>query len=250
MRLMYIFGNWKMYLSHEQAKAHAQAIAGIEIPAEAAVAVFPDVLSLVEVRDSLTEADVALGAQNVAWVPQGAYTGATSAALVSEVGCEYALVGHSERRHIFGETNDAVRKKLEACLDAGITPVLCIGETAEDKEHGKQEYRLKKQLMKALDGLVLRDNQLIVAYEPVWAISQGGKGMACEPADVAKTHAWLKEEVKQYTDACIPLLYGGSTNPENVVGYTSLEDVDGVLVGHASTDAARFEAMVRAVHSS
>lgn len=240
---MYIFANWKMYLTAAEATALAQDIA---VPtSDATVAVFPNTLDFERVHD-VVGASIATGAQNVAWTPQGAYTGATSARLFKEAGATYALVGHSERRHVFGESNEDVRKKLEACIDAGLIPVLCIGETKEDLDNDKKEYRLKKQLMKACEGLDGIET-LIVAYEPVWAISKGGVGESCSPEQAEKTHLWIKNELKQYTNADIPVIYGGSVKAENVVSFTSLPSVEGVLIGSASTRADSFKAILSAV---
>ena len=208
------------------------------------LAVFPSTLALREVTMSAKDTEFAVGAQNVAWVPKGAYTGAVSAQMFSDVGCHYALVGHSERRHVFGETNDDVRKKIEACLETNLIPVVCIGETEDDLEAGKREYRLKKQLMKAFENLELNGGKVVVAYEPVWAI---GTGKACDPATPQEVHAFLKTELKQYFDADITVLYGGSVKAENVVSYVALGAIDGVLVGGASARLDSFTELIRAV---
>jgi len=248
--MKYIFANWKLYLNTEESRALGAQIADIDIDKNSMrVVVFPNALVMSDVRSMIDKTDTALGAQNINWAPQGAYTGALSATLYSEVGCSYALVGHSERRYIFGETNDAVRQKIEACLDAGLTSVLCVGETAEDREAGKEQYRIKKQLMKALDGLSLKDGEVCVAYEPVWAISQGGVGEQCSADHVLETVSLIKKEIATYTDAKIPVVYGGSVNADNVLSYASLDGVDGVLPGHASTQFESFSAIVRAVAS-
>jgi len=248
--MKYIFANWKMYLGVEESKKYIQKIASMDVGSDdIQVVVFPNALVTGFAQDALASSPVAVGAQNVNWAPQGAYTGATSAALFEEVGCTYALVGHSERRYIFNETDEAVRSKIEACLEAHIIPVLCVGETAEDREGGKQEYRVKKQLMKALEGLTLENNQLCVAYEPVWAISKGGVGEQCGVEHVSEMISLIRSEIAQYTDAQVPVVYGGSVNEENVLLYASLDGVDGVLPGHASTNLESLSAIVRAVAS-
>ncbi|MDP2693073.1 MAG: triose-phosphate isomerase [bacterium] len=245
---MKIFGNWKMYLDHNEAVLLSteltKKLAGGNKDCE--VAVFPSMLSLLEVRDKLAS-KVSIGAQNCAWVSKGAYTGEVSAHMLASVGCQYVLVGHSERRHVFGESNELVRKKLEAVLDAGLTPVLCIGETQEDKDEEKTQYRLKKQLLKALEGLKVYDNKMIIAYEPVWAI---GSGVPCLPADADDVHGWIKNEVKQYLDFDIPVLYGGSVNSENVLSYVSLDTVDGVLIGGASVKLDGFVNIIKLVNNN
>lgn len=244
---MKIFGNWKMYLNHKESVVLANTLANTDLAGkDLELAVFPSALSLVEVKESLKNTNISIGTQNCAWAPQGAYTGAVSALMYKEAGCEYSLVGHSERRHVFGESDEDVRKKLEAILDAGLTAVLCVGETKEDRAEDKVQYRLKKQLMKALEGLEIPEGKLIVAYEPVWAI---GTGDPCKSADANDIHNWIKEELKQYLEAGVPVLYGGSVNPENVVDYVTLDAVDGVLVGGASVKIDSFKSLVEAVKS-
>ena len=244
--MVYVFANWKMYLGLAESVDLAQQIKNMALPEEAQLAVFPSSIATKAVRDEAGDV-FAVGAQNVAWVERGAYTGAVSAQMFHELGCEYALIGHSERRHIFGETNDAVRKKLEACLGAGITPVLCIGETAEDRENGKEEYRLEKQLMKALSGLDLSGKKLLIAYEPVWAI---GTGDPCDPTKAEERHLWIKEQIKAYTGEQIDVLYGGSVNAENVLQYVSSPAIAGVLVGSASASAEHLGALIDALASA
>ncbi|PLX26176.1 triose-phosphate isomerase [Candidatus Parcubacteria bacterium] len=240
--MKYIFGNWKMYLNTQQsidlAREFAQLVQdgdGVEY------AVFPNTLAFYDVAAELKNSPVATGAQNVGWTPQGAYTGSTSAFMFSDAGAKYALVGHSERRHVFGETNEDVRKRLEASIDVGLTPVLCIGETKEDRDADKTEYRLKKQLLKAFENLSLNGNRVIVAYEPVWAI---GTGDACVPEEAQRVINLIKQEIKQYVDTDVPVLYGGSVSADNVVSYVSLPDIDGVLVGGASSKAESFMTLI------
>lgn len=246
--MKYVFGNWKMYLDFDESNilANGMLIEKFNF-SKVNLAVFPSALAAREVTMSLEEEKIETGPQDVTWFPKGGYTGAISAQMFRDIGCKYALVGHSERRHVFGETNDEVRKKMEACLEAGLVPVLCIGETEEDKKEDKKNYRLKKQLMKALDSLDLSDKEIIVAYEPVWAI---GTGNACNPDEADETHAWIKSELKNYSDKEIPVLYGGSVNSENVVLYVSRDTVDGVLVGGASTKLETFLPLIHAVEEN
>lgn len=154
------------------------------------------------------------------------------------------LAGHSERRHIFGESDADVRKKIDACLDAGLVPVICIGETKQEKENGKREYRLKKQLMIAFEGLELSaKRRAMIAYEPVWAI---GTGDACAPADADDIHGWIRMELKKYTGTTVPILYGGSVDEKNMNEYLSLPTVDGLLIGSASARKTSLSAILRA----
>ena len=241
----YIFANWKMYLDFDESNILINGLLQNKFDTEKVnLAVFPSALALREVAMSVDNTEFSVGAQNVTWISKGAYTGAVSAQMFRDVGCQYALVGHSERRHIFGETNNDVRKKIEACLENNLIPVVCIGETAEDLEAGKRDYRLKKQLMKAFENLELIGGRVMVAYEPVWAI---GTGKACDPITAEEVHTWIKKELKQYFDDDIPVLYGGSVKAENVVSYVSLDVIDGVLVGGASAKLDSFVKLIRAV---
>lgn len=239
--MKYIFGNWKMYLDYTESLTLAESIRDtVHIPEGTVCAVFPNTLAFVGVRDMLKDTDVALGAQNVSWVPRGAYTGATSTELFRSSGASYALIGHSERRYIFGETDEAVRKKMEACLDAKITPVVCIGETKEDRANMKAEYRVKKQIMKLFEGLTTTE-QVIVAYEPVWAI---GPGDPCDAEEALRMIVLIKDEIKVYFPGTVFVLYGGSVDEKNTADYVSYGAIDGVLVGSASTDGARFKKII------
>lgn len=239
--MKYIFANWKMYLDYNESIALAESLALERFGNVNKIAVFPTSLALKNIQGVLSDTGIVVGVQNVAWNPKGAYTGEISAQMFKDVECVYALVGHSERRYVFGEDDDDVRKKIEACLDSGLVPVICIGETREDKDENKRDYRLKKQLMKAFEGLDLNNKEVIIAYEPVWAISKAGVGEPCTPADADDVQGWIKNELKQYTDNVVPVLYGGSVNQDNVVSYLSQPMIDGVLVGNAS---AKFESFV------
>ncbi|MEK7643684.1 MAG: triose-phosphate isomerase [Patescibacteria group bacterium] len=241
---MYLFANWKMYLNAAESENLARALSVLPIPAGVDLAVFPNALAYRAVSDILASSRVELGAQNVAWTPQGAYTGATSALMFKEAGATYALVGHSERRHIFGENDDVVRKKIEACSRDGITSVLCVGETNEDRQNDKRQYRLKKQLMVALEGLKFTENNLIIAYEPVWAI---GTGEPCLPTDVEDVAGWIRLELASYGPSNVSVLYGGSVNSENISSFVSLPSVGGVLVGSAGTGIAGLKSMLDAI---
>ena len=211
------------------------------------IAVFPTTLAAREVIMCLNGSGILAGAQDVAWVSKGAYTGAVSAHMFKSTGCKYALVGHSERRYVFNESDDDVRKKIEACLDAGLIPVVCVGETQEDLNENKREYRLKKQLMKAFDGLQINGGKVMVAYEPVWAISKAGVGTPCSPQEANRIHEWIKLELKNYFSKDVPVIYGGSVDEKNVVSYLSGRNVDGALVGNASTKKNSFVALINNV---
>lgn len=225
-----------MYLNVEESIACAQFLKeNAEIGDGVEVVLCPNALAFNGVEEAVGDI-IQIGAQNVAWTPLGAYTGAISALLFHQDGAKYALVGHSERRYIFNEDNEAVRKKIEACIDTALVPIVCVGETHDDRSEDKAEYRVRKQLMKAFQGLDLQGMVPMVAYEPVWAISNFGVGEPCDPEYADKMHAFIKSELKTYVDADIPVLYGGSVNNDNVISYMIKDNVDGVLVGSASTN--------------
>ncbi len=244
--MKYIFANWKMYLNFDETMILTNQLLNESFSENVSMGLFPNTLAVSEVEKAVCDTPFLLGAQTVNWIPKGAYTGETSALFFKDMNCDYALVGHSERRYIFGETNDDIRKKLESCLDVGLTPVLCIGETKEDHSDDKVKYRLQKQLVKAMKGLDIGNNDFFIAYEPVWAV---GTGVPCMPGDVDDIQGWIIQEIKQYTDKKIPILYGGSVNVDNVVSYVSLDTVDGVLVGGATTKMETFLPLIRAVES-
>ncbi|PIR76333.1 MAG: triose-phosphate isomerase [Candidatus Magasanikbacteria bacterium CG10_big_fil_rev_8_21_14_0_10_42_10] len=245
--MTYLFANWKMYLNFSESMILANQLAEVSSHTEKIqLGLFPSTLAFTEVEKLYRGSSVFVGAQNVAWTPKGAYTGAVSALMFREAGATHALVGHSERRHIFGETNEDVKKKFDACLDAGIIPILCIGETKEDLDAGKREYRLKKQLMSVLDG-ISKDVEFFVAYEPVWAI---GTGDACDHLQAAEIHDFIKDELNTYSVRTIPVLYGGSVNHENVVSYLPHESIDGFLVGSASAEYEHVHSLLNAVLSA
>ena len=245
--MKHVFANWKMYLNFDESCILANQLLSESFDAQkVSLAIFPNFLAVSELVKIFRDTPIEIGAQTCAWAPKGAYTGAVSAILLKEVGCRYVLVGHSERRYIFGESGDDVRKKLEAALEAGLIPVLCIGETEADLKEEKREYRLKKQLLKALDGLDLSGRRFLVAYEPVWAI---GSGSPCLPADADDIHGWIKLELKQYSGEDIPVLYGGSVEAHNVAEYVARDTIDGVLVGGAAAKFETFLPLIRAVES-
>lgn len=241
--MKYFFANWKMYLNNEESATLSHVVA--QEAGEGCV-LFPTALSLCDVKKNIEGSGVGVGIQDVYWISQGAYTGALSATLAKEAGAQYALVGHSERRYIFGEKDVDIAKKIQACDEVGLIPVLCIGETQEDLENGKRQYRLKKQLQDALAG---RDfsQKMFVAYEPVWAITSVSGSQPCLPADAEDVVGWIKQELKVYTDADIPVLYGGSVKEDNAKEYLSLPSVDGLLVGSASAKADSFTSLLQII---
>ncbi len=242
--MKYLFDNWKSYLDYKETLALATTLA-LTPPQNdrLTVAIFPFTPAVSEVIKISEGTPLHLGAQDIEAVSKGAYTGAVSAQVFQELGCTYALVGHSERRQLFSETPEIVRDKFLAALDSGIIPVLCIGETKEIREIGTQVTYLKDQLKETLAGVVLDESKpFIVAYEPVWAI---GTGEACDDQEAAAMQAIIKQELTLYTAAEVPVLYGGSVSEKNVVSYVSHDTIDGVLVGKASTEAISMMGIIR-----
>lgn len=243
--MKYLFGNWKMYLDYNQSVELAQSLA-VENFANDKVelCVFPTALASQKVTEILRESTIKTGAQDAGHPSYGAYTGLISAEMYKSVGCIYALAGHSERRHIFGETNRDVRAKVESYLGAGLKPVICIGETTQDRDNDKARYRLQKQILRAFDGLDFKEGQVIVAYEPVWAI---GTGEACLPTDAIDRINFIKSEIAKYSQNFVPVLYGGSVDENNVLSYFSTSGIDGVLIGSASAKLTSFGNIIKNV---
>lgn len=234
-----------MYAGPKQSLELAAAYRDLIIPEGVKAIVAPGALSFMEVQKSLQGTDWKLSSQNIAWAPEGAYTGATSAEMYVEAGAHYAIIGHSERRHIFGESDHDIEKKVAATVHAGLIPILCVGETAEDLAENKRQYRLKKQLqvLASLDTTA----PLIVAYEPVWAITGSGTGTPCLPADVQDVHGFIKTELATFGFVDTPIIYGGSVKPETVADYMAVSEVDGVLSGSASIHPEAMQILLNVV---
>ncbi len=241
-----------MYLDYDESNILANAIAATvgnadlrSLQDRTKMAIFPSALALYPVGQVLHDVGISLGAQNVYWDEKGGDTGEVSAKMYKEAGCEYALVGHSERRHLFGETNQEVRQKLEAILAVGLTPVICVGETGKEREENKTEEVVEAQIKTALQNVDWPKNtELIVAYEPVWAI---GTGKNCDPLEAGRMHEEIKKQVVALTGATPVILYGGSVKPENVAQYLKNPSINGVLVGSASANLESWMGIVAAV---
>ncbi|HEX2077832.1 MAG TPA: triose-phosphate isomerase [Longimicrobium sp.] len=243
-------GNWKMnHGPAETARFFADFLALVEPADDRTVAFFPPALSFAAAREALQgRPDVRLGVQNVYWEASGAFTGEISVAMAREAGAELVLIGHSERRHVFGETSEETARKVRAVLDGGLVPVLCVGETIDERRAGREQVVVAGQLAPAL--AVVRPDEvgeLVVAYEPVWAI---GTGVTATPQDAAAMHRAVRQRLAGAFGAeaagAVPILYGGSVKPENAAELMSQHGVDGVLVGGASLDPNGFAAICRA----
>jgi len=244
LRTPVIAGNWKMHKGPSETREFFRDFTARYAPRDDRTAnFFPPAISLAAAADALAgRDDLGLGVQNIHWEPQGAFTGETSIPMARDAGARYALIGHSERRHIFGESDEDVRRKTAAALDGGLIPVVCLGETLEQREAGRLEAVILGQLDAALEGLDAGQiARIVVAYEPVWAI---GTGKNATPDDAAAAHAILRrrlaERVGDDTARRIPILYGGSVKPANAGELLAASDVDGLLVGGASLDPAGF----------
>ena len=212
--------------------ANAIADQAKSIPKSVKMAIFPSALALYPVGQVLQDVGIGVGAQNTHWDDKGGNTGEVSAQMYKLAGCDFALVGHSERRHLFGETNHQVRQKLEAILSAGMTPVICVGETEKERQDNKTKEAVEIQLRAAFHNIVWpKDRELIVAYEPVWAI---GTGENCDPLEAERMHEEIAKQVVALTGITPVILYGGSVNAENVAEYLKNPNINGVLVGSAS----------------
>ena len=237
-------GNWKMNKGPEDATSFLAAFSNEYRPHDdRTVVFFPPSLSLAASLSAVRErSDIALGVQNIHWEENGAFTGELSAAIAAQAHAGWVLAGHSERRHIFGETDDQVGRKCAAALAAGLIPIACVGETLEQREGGRLQEILLRQIDAVLDAIpVDAAETLVVAYEPVWAI---GTGVVATPADAAEAHAVLRarlsERYGRKPAGAIPILYGGSVKPDNAAELLAADGVDGLLVGGASLDPLAF----------
>jgi len=246
-RTKLIVGNWKMFTSAASGKTLATAIATGVTNDRVRVAVCPPFPYLAQIGEVLRGSRVALGAQNMYPVTEGAFTGEISPAMLLDVGCKYVITGHSERRHGLGETDEFINQKVCAAIEAGLHVILCVGETLEEREEQRAKDVLRHQLALGLDGFdPINIAQLTIAYEPVWAI---GTGKTATPALAQEAHAYVRHRFTKAfgLDAADHLViqYGGSVKPENVAELLHQPDVDGALVGGASLKADLFLGIIR-----
>ncbi|MCY4754954.1 triose-phosphate isomerase [Pelomonas aquatica] len=244
MRKKLVVGNWKM---HGSRAANAQLLAGLKEagPWNADVAVCVPFPYIAETALALTGTAIAYGSQDCSAHEQGAYTGEVSSAMLHDIGCRYAIVGHSERRAYHAESDQLVADKAKAALAHGVTPIVCVGETRAEREAGQTEAVVKRQLAAVIHTLGHCCGEMVVAYEPVWAI---GTGLTATPAEAQAVHAVLRAQLHAATDrsAVMRLLYGGSVKADNAAELFGQPDIDGGLIGGASLKAADFAAICRA----
>lgn len=241
-----IAGNWKMYKTATEGAALARELrerlgsgGGVE------VAVCPPFPALAAVGTALQGSGIALGAQDMHWEKEGAFTGAVSAGMLLDLGCRFVILGHSERRQHFGETDAAVRRKVRAALATGLTPIVCVGETLAERDAGQTLAVVARQVRAALEGLTGADlGRLALAYEPVWAI---GTGRTATPEQAQEVHAALRRLLaEQGGGSATRILYGGSVKAENAAALLRESEIDGALVGGASLVAEQFARIVEA----
>jgi triosephosphate isomerase len=243
MRTPFICGNWKMYKTVAEAVKYVKEFRGlVKDIADVEIVLAPTFTALHAAAEAARNSNVVMAAQDLHWEREGAFTGAISAPMIREAGAAYVIVGHSERRTLFGETDATVNRKAAAAFAAGLTPIVCIGETLDQRERNETFDVLDRQIKQGLDGLTAEQMaQLVVAYEPVWAI---GTGRNATPAQAGEAHGHIRQRLRQWfgteaADQC-HLLYGGSVKPENIGALVTQNDVDGALVGGASLDVRAF----------
>jgi triosephosphate isomerase len=251
MRRPVIAGNWKMFKTVRETVAHVtelrRALANVT---SVDIVVAPPFTALVAAADAARGSQIGVSAQNVHWEREGAFTGEVSAAMIREAGAQFVIIGHSERRTLFGETNLTVNKKIAAALGSQLTPMVCVGETLPQREANQTNAVLDEQLRDGLDGFTADQlSTMIVAYEPVWAI---GTGRNATPEQAQDAHSHIRSRLRQWfgvemAERCC-ILYGGSVKPDNAGVLMAQPDVDGALVGGASLDAKSFAAIVLAAH--
>jgi len=248
MRKKLIAANWKMYKTPEQAGAFLREF--LPLVAEHnrdEIAVCPPYIDLHDVVNAAKGSNVAVGAQNLHWKDEGAFTGEISASMLTAIGVTHVIIGHSERRQYFGETDDTVNLRLKAALEAGLTPIACVGEVLQEREAGLTDDILRRQCMRAFHAISAKKAaKLVIAYEPVWAI---GTGKTATPELAAEAHSLIRAEAaKTFGEefaSGLRILYGGSVKPENASALMAQEEIDGALVGGASLDPKSFCAIVK-----
>ena len=246
MRKPVIAGNWKMNMTPSEAKALVSELLPLVKDAKCEVVVCPPFVDLADVKPLLEGTNVKLGAQNVHWAEKGAFTGEVSATMLKEIGVEYAIIGHSERRQYFGETDETVNKRAKAALAAGLIPIICVGESLAQRENGETDALVTAQVNLALDGISAAEvEKLVIAYEPIWAI---GTGKTATKEQANETISVIREAVRALygasTAEAVRIQYGGSMNAANATELMSMPEIDGGLIGGASLKAADFSKVV------
>jgi len=246
-RIPLIAGNWKMFKTGSEAVATAGQLAKLVANVtDTEVMIAPPFTALSMVSEIVRDSKVLLGAQNLHWEDEGAYTGEISAAMLRAAGCQYVIIGHSERRQYFGETDETVNKKIRSAIHANLIPILCVGESDEERDSEKTFSVLDKQIINGLQNTSSDDlEKLVIAYEPVWAI---GTGKTATKEQAQEVHLFLRSLIeksfKNTLAKSVRILYGGSVKPSNISELMAMPDIDGALVGGASLDAGIFSEIV------
>ncbi|HET8710576.1 MAG TPA: triose-phosphate isomerase [Spongiibacteraceae bacterium] len=245
MRRKLVVGNWKMHGDHAaNAKLLCDLIPMLPVASRVEVVVCPPFVYLSAVREQLANSRIKLGAQNVCSEPEGAYTGEVSAPMLRDCGCGFVIVGHSERRQLFGESDGLVATKAALALQQGLTPIVCVGESLAEREAGKTLAVIARQLVAVQEKLSGEDlRRIVVAYEPIWAI---GTGRTATPEQAQEVHAFIRQQLREQQADAVPILYGGSVKADNAQALFAQVDIDGGLVGGASLKAEEFAAICKA----
>ena len=247
MRRPFIAGNWKMHKTNSEAvkmvKELVDLVSGVE---DVDIAICAPATALSDINKEVADTNVALGAENMFWEEEGAYTGEISPLMLNDVGCKYVILGHSERRGYFNETDEDVNKKVKTALAHQLKPIICIGEKLEEKEAGETKDIVKRQALAALEEVEESDLETItIAYEPIWAIGTGKSATAEDANEVIKyIREVLREEFGKVADK-MRIQYGGSVKPHNIAEFMATSDIDGALVGSASLEAESFADIVK-----
>jgi triosephosphate isomerase len=253
MRTKFIAGNWKMNTTRKECAYLIDALKRqISPDVITTVMVAPPFTNLYAASELLLHSNIHLGAQNLYWEPKGAFTGEISPVMLKDVGCEYVIIGHSERRQYFKETDDDVRRKVRAALQFNLLPIICVGETLDQREQGNALSVVEKQIRNGLEGFdVTQASQFAIAYEPVWAI---GTGKAATPRDAVEIHQRIRSTLGElfgpYVAETIRIQYGGSVTGDNIEVFIREKEIDGALVGGASLKADSFLKIIEAAEAS
>ncbi|MFH1613272.1 MAG: triose-phosphate isomerase [bacterium] len=248
MRKKIIIGNWKMNKNIEESlKLVEELNQELKNENEIDIVICPPFTSLLEVKKKLENSFIELGAQNLFWEETGAYTGEISPVMLKDIGCKYVIIGHSERRMYFNETNEMVNKKIKAALKKDIIPIMCVGENLEQRKNNETFFVIEKQLEQGLLGIELEDlEKIIIAYEPIWAI---GTGVVATIEQAQEVHSFIREKLSKIANSFIAeiirIQYGGSVTPENIQNLITQKDIDGALVGGASLKSTSFISIIK-----
>lgn len=247
MRKPIIAGNWKMNKTISESRELVNQIKDITKDTDVEVVVCTPFLALSDIKKEIEGTDLKLGAQNMHWEDNGAYTGEISPVMLKDLGIDYVIIGHSERRQYFNETDETVNKKAKAALNYDINPIICVGETLEERENGKDKDKVKSQILKALEDIKSEDMlKIVIAYEPIWAIGTGKTASSTDANDmIAYIREIVKEKYGENISEKIRIQYGGSVKPNNVTEIMNQSDIDGALVGGASLKADDFTKIIK-----